>query len=340
MKSIKSAAIGIFALTAFATIPQAQPIKVLFWGGLGGGAHNPTPLRDTLAQFFGSAVTMQYRSANVPVWLHPDSLAQYDVMLVYTTDQAGNDLSAAQLTNLYNWVDSGHVIVALHGATNTYLASTTAFRGTTTDSGWRKLLGAQFVDHATGNNSGTVTFKIPRHPSLQLATPLPTSAGATGGAPYWDEGRRHNRYVSDTVVIARARLNSSPDTAVPWIWVRPQGKGWVYYNASGHDSQVWKQAEFKTQILEALKWGNSVKTTGIRGKAAVDALIRMHGNEIIVPGDGPHSLRIQDMSGKNVFSRSGSGANRYDLSSLPLGVYSIEILTDAPALHGVYVRKP
>lgn len=338
MNFIKSATLALLTITAMS---QAQnPIRVLFWGGLGGGAHNPTPLRDTLAQFFGSAVQMQYRSANVPVWLHPDSLAQYDVMLVYTTNQVGNDLSATQLNNLYNWVDSGHVIVALHGSTNTFLASSIAFRGTTTDSGWRKLIGAQFIDHATGNNGGTVTFKIPRHPALQLATMLPTSAAATGGSPFWDEGRRHNRYVADTVVIARARLNSNPDTAVPWIWVRPQGKGWVYYNANGHDSQVWKQSEFKNQVLEALKWGNSVKTTGIRGKAAVNALIRSVGNQLFVPGNESHSLRIHDMTGRDVFSRKASVANQYDLSVLPIGVYSIEVLTQSAAFHSVYVQKP
>jgi type 1 glutamine amidotransferase len=286
-------------------------------------------------------VQMQYRSANVPVWLHPDTLAQFDVMLVYTTNQAGNDLSATHLTNLYNWVDSGHVIVALHGATNTFLNGTNAFRATTTTAGWRQLLGAQFVDHATGNNSGTITFKAPRHPSLDSALTLPTSAAATGGSPFWDEGRRHNQYVNDTVVIARARLNNAGDTAVPWIWVRPQGKGWVYYNASGHDAQVWKQAEFKGQILRALKWGAKVgNPTGLRGKAAVKSLIQMQKNAIFVPGNEVHSLRVHDMAGKSVFVRNGSHADRHDLSGLPLGVYGIEVLTRTNAFQGVFVRKP
>jgi type 1 glutamine amidotransferase len=339
MKFIRTAAVALLAFTA---LSQAQtPLKVLFWGGPGGGAHNPTPLRDTLAQFFGSGVQMQYRSTNVPVWLHPDTLAQFDVMLVYTTNQTGNDLSATQLTHLYDWVDSGHVVVALHGATNTFLNGTNAFRGTTTTAGWRQLLGAQFVDHASGNNSGTITFRTPRHPSLDSATPLPTSAGATGGLPFWDEGRRHNQYVSDTVVIARARLNNAGDTAVPWIWVRPQGKGWIYYNASGHDAQVWKQAEFKGQILRALQWGAKVgKPTGLRGKAASKALIKIQGNRILIPGIGHHSLRIHDMAGKSVLVRKNSPADRHDLSGLPLGIYAIEVLTRADAFRGTFVRKP
>lgn len=332
-------------LGAAALSTRAQtPLKVLFWGGPGGGAHNPTALSDTLAPFFGAnGVLMSYRSAGVPVWLHPDTLAQYDVMLVYTTNQTGNDLSATQLTNLYNWVDSGHVIVALHGATNTFLNGTNAFRGVTTTVGWRQLLGAQFVDHAANNTSGTITFRAPRHPALDSATALPAAAASTGGSPFWDEGRRHGQFMSDTLVIARARINASPDSAVPWIWVRPQGKGFVYYNASGHDGQVWKQPEFKGQVLRALRWGAKVgKPTGLhplRGRAALEQLIRLHGSELYVPLTEAHSVRVRDMAGRQVLQLPNSFENRHDLSGLPLGHYSIEVLTRTQIHQAFYIRN-
>jgi type 1 glutamine amidotransferase len=327
---------------AAAVAVQAQtPLKVLFWGGPGGGAHNPTALSDTLAPYFAANnVAMTYRSAAAPVWLHPDTLKQYDVMLVYTTNQVGNDLSATQLTNLYNWIDSGRVIVALHGATNTFLNGTNAFRGVTTTVGWRQLLGAQFVDHAANNTSGTITFKTPRHPALDSASPLPAAAASTGGAPFWDEGRRHGQFVADTVVIARARINAAPDSAVPWIWVRPQGKGFVYYNASGHDGQVWKQAEFKGQVLRALRWGAKVGSpTGLRGQAAIRQLIRLQGTQLLVPAGEAHSVRVQDLSGREVFRKGRSLENRHDLSGLPLGYYSIEVLTRKDVFRALYVQN-
>jgi type 1 glutamine amidotransferase len=333
MKSIQYAACALLTMTV---LPQAQtPIKVLFWGGTATGTHNSRALRDTLASVFtANNLEMHYREANSHSWLTADSLAAFDVALLYTTNQTGTDLSMTQLNAFVAWIASGRVAVAFHGSTNTYLnngAVTTA---------WRQLLGAQFVDHDAPNHAGTPTFTQPNNPFLLGTTPLPAGATSDPGvnsATYWDEGRRHNQYVNDTVVIARSQLAT---TNVPWIWVRPQGLGWVYYNASGHRGSAWTRPEFKGQLVRALQWGASIKTTGIRGKAAVDALIRAEGNQLMVPGIGAHSVRIHDLTGRNVFSGNAGGANQYDLSGLPLGVYSIEVLTRADAFHGIFVRKP
>jgi hypothetical protein len=137
---------ALMALTGLATLAPAQtPIKVLFWGGTTTDPHHPTRLRDTLANYFPAFnIQMDYRSANVPVWLHADTLAQYDVILVYTThntSQAANDLGQARLTALTNWINSGRVMVALHGSTNTYTMGNYTFTAE-----WRALPARQ-EDH-------------------------------------------------------------------------------------------------------------------------------------------------------------------------------------------------
>ncbi len=320
------------------TLSIAQtPIRVLFWGGTNTATHNARALRDTLAAVFAANnMTLNYREAVTHSWLSPDSLAQYDVAFLYTTDQTGTDLSATQLSNFIAWIAAGHVAVAFHGSTNTYLNNGTL------STNWGNLLGGLFLDHGNGtsDNGGAITFKQPLHASLTGTTTLPTSATATGGQPYWDEGRRHKNFVSDTIVLARSRMNTV-DTATPWIWVRPQGKGWVYYNSSGHDGQTWHRPDWKGQVVQALKWGASVGTTGIRGRAAIKPLIDFYQGKIQVPFNEPHSVWISNMAGQKKFSWKGSYASSYDLSILPAGAYYVEVLfPQKESFRTLYLRRP
>jgi hypothetical protein len=110
--------------------------------------------------------------------------------------------------------------------------------------------------------------------------------------------------------------------------VRPQGQGWIYYNASGHNHLTWRRLEFRSQLLRALNWGYQMKVTGIRGKAALDMLTRAHGNELFVPLREKYSLEIMDMQGRRVFFRGRSSAASHDLSSLPAGTYGVNILSE------------
>jgi hypothetical protein len=81
------------------------------------------------------------------------------------------------------------------------------------------------------------------------------------------------------------------------------------------------------QVIRALEWGHHVKTTGIRGKAAVAQLIRIQGGELFVPVRGAYSLRITDMQGREVFFRPRSTAASQDVASLPAGAYGVSVLS-------------
>jgi type 1 glutamine amidotransferase len=331
-----AARMALAALTGLAAVATAQaPIKVLFWGGPGGGAHNVPAFRDSITPVLTSqGMIVTYRQNNPYTWLHADSLAQYDVMLAYTTNQDASQLTQGQLTALTNWIASGRVIVALHGSTNTFINNST-----TITAAWRALLGARYVGHGTLNTSGTVTRTAAgnAHSCLQGTSMLPPSAANTGESPYWDEGREHVDFVSDTLVLARSVTSANN---FPWIWVRPQGNGWVYYNASGHDGQVWARPEFKAQVIRALNWAYEMKVTGIRGQAALDRLTRMHGNELFVPLREKYSLEIMDMQGRRVFFRHRSSAASHNLSFLPAGTYGVNILPETrEAFRSLYIKE-
>ena len=307
---------------------NALPVKVLLWGGPGGGAHNVPAFRDTIVPYLtGQGMTVQYRQDPPFSWIHADSLAAYDVLLVYTTDQNASDLSTTQITTLKNWLATGRVMVALHGTTNTFINN-----NATVTAAWRALTGAQFVDHGpaggAAGNSGRVVFAQPVHASLQGTDTLPTSAANSGGLPYWDEGRTHNTYAADTVVIARSYY-TSPVADIPWIWVRPQGNGWVYYNASGHDGQVWTRPEFKGQIRRALEWGYAVKqaSTGVRGfipeNPFLSARLSSRAGRLVVPFRAEHSLEVLDLAGRRLLFEGPSTAASHDVSALPAGTYGV-----------------
>ena len=292
-------------LLAFLCVfPHAQtPIRVLFLGGTDGQpAHDPKALWDTLSPVLtANGMIASYRDTQTV--LNKDSLKQYDVVFAYTADHGkgtagGSDLTTAQEDAIIGWVDSGHVLVAFHGSTNTYLNNTR----------WTNLLGAVFLDHGNGasDNGGTITFKQPLHASLVGTTPLPASATSSGGQPYWDEGRRHKNFVTDTLVIARSRMNTT-DTNTPWIWVRPQGRGWVYYNSSGHDGQTWKRPEWKGQVIQALKWGFNISQsyTAIHFNDPVKNISSLQDFRVI---------RVLNVAGETVQHKN-----------LPAGAYHVEV---------------
>lgn len=317
-------------------------INVLYWGGPGSSPHNPAALRDTLQNYllFNHGMMVHYREDPSHSWLHPDSLAGYDVILAYTSnrgeDAGGTDITTAQFAALTDWIESGKVLVSFHGSTNTYYSGG--------NPPWIRLLGARFLDHAPGNNAGTITFTDAAHQSLEGAQPLPPSASNDGREPYWDEGRRHQQFVEDTIVIARAQIG---EVNVPWIWVREQGDGFVYYNASGHDGQTWTMPQWKSQVVTALEWGACVgdsatfcpdTTTPVRGQAAIDALVKMHNGMISVPAGTPHELCVHDMQGRQVMVRHSS-AERHDLTTLPSGTYSVQVLSEERQLFRTLYRN-
>ncbi|MFT6621581.1 MAG: putative membrane-bound dehydrogenase-like protein [Limisphaerales bacterium] len=40
----------------------------------------------------------------------------------------------------------------------------------------------------------------------------------------------------------------------PWTWIRTQGRGRVFYTASGHDERVWGRSEFHTLLMKGILW--------------------------------------------------------------------------------------
>lgn len=211
----------------------ADPIRVVFLGG-GHTNHNPDSMRTEIIPVFEKAGMRVEYHTNESV-LNADSLARFDAMFVYNakkgskTDGSPN-LTTAQEDALYAWVEAGHPFVAAHCASSSYLENPR----------WAQLIGAAYTEH--GNDFKYVTIAKPDHPAMQGVSP-PTS---------WDEGRLHDFLKQDLTI-----LETLNDEKTTWTWVRPQGKGWVYYTSSGHDIRAWSDTAFQGQLVQALRWGVS-----------------------------------------------------------------------------------
>jgi type 1 glutamine amidotransferase len=240
-------AIGMMATGLYAQ----TKIKVLWLGG-GTGSHNPAAMRDIVVPVFEKAnLSIDYRT-NESI-LNADSLKRYDVLFIYNAKKGmatdgTPDLTVAQEDALYSWVRAGHGIVGVHSANSSYLANPK----------FQDLFGGPYTVHGDTAVYKSITLVNPTHPALKDVLPPP----ATGHSDYWDEGREVKFTQKDTLILARANLAKGGQE--PWTWVRPEGKGWVYYTSSGHDARVWTDTHFQNQLIQALRWGASLQpTTGI-----------------------------------------------------------------------------
>lgn len=214
-------------------LPQAALVQVLFLGG-GTTSHDPAAMRVVMQPVFEKAgMQVSYRTQESV--LSPDSLAAYDALFVYNAKKGSAtdgmpDLTVAQENALYAWVEAGHPVIAVHSASSSYLGNPR----------WAQLIGAEYTEH--GKDFEYVTLTQPDHPAIQGLKP-PTG---------WDEGRVHRFLRNDITVLAT--LN---DEKTPWTWIRPQGRGWVYYTSSGHDTRTWSDTSFQNQLVQAISWGIS-----------------------------------------------------------------------------------
>lgn len=254
-----------FAAATLAFLPRARaqtPIRVLFLGG-GSTSHNPAAMRDAILPALGrSGMQVVYRTDESV--LHADSLARFDAMFVYNAKKGSRtdgspDLTEAQEDALYAWVEAGHGVVAAHSATSSYLENPR----------WAELFGAAYTEH--GNALASIAIEKPEHPSMAGVKP-PTA---------WDEGRVHRLLKPDLTVLATANAERTP-----WTWVRPQGRGWVYYTSSGHDDRVWNDPEYQKQLVQALSWAYAA-TRGptILGRPAA-SVPRTAGRETVLDALG------------------------------------------------------
>ncbi len=233
---------------------EARRIEVLFFGAPTAAhpGHDPVTRYRVIKRNLGSEGINFTYSGNPSVVFNAKTLAKYDAVMMYGNWSQNGPLPADQLKALIDYVESGHGFIPIHCASACYGGSPE----------FVKLVGGRFKAHNTG------VFE----PKTINAT-HPITSGYRGFSA-WDETYTHDQQGDDRTI-----LQMRDDE--PWTWVRTQGKGRVFYTASGHDHRVWDLPEFHDLLKRAVYW--SVGTETYNHLKALD-LPKLEQEEVKLPG--------------------------------------------------------
>jgi putative membrane-bound dehydrogenase-like protein len=202
---------------------NARRIKALFLGDE--GHHRPRArLHDMLPSLAQAGIDVAYTDDLVD--LNDPSLNRYDCLIIYANQTT---ISPAQEEALLKFVEDGKGLVAIHCASYCFLNSPK----------YIALVGGQFKSHGTGIFAPKITKA--GHPALRNVKEFEA----------WDETYTHHQFSDDRDVLMYRVEDGKRE---PWTWVRRQGKGRVFYTASGHDERVFRNTEFQHLIAQGIRW--------------------------------------------------------------------------------------
>ena len=225
---------GIFCVETF-----AGPIRVLFLGHES-KQHNSNEYYPILSQALGrDAIYFDYVTSVGQALEDAEYLNRFDALLLYANHPR---ITSGQWKNLLEFVKGGKGFVPVHCASWCF-SNVPQFD---------QLVGGRFKSHQGAVFSPRIVAK--EHPAVS----------GVGEIKAWDETYFHHRHNPEnrTVLMVRDPLPGDPHKEPePWTWVRKEGKGRVFYTASGHDERVWKNAGFQNLLKQGILWavGDAVR---------------------------------------------------------------------------------
>jgi putative membrane-bound dehydrogenase-like protein len=209
-----------------------RPIRVLFLGHESEHHDSGKYLPYLMANLGRDAIYFDYFTK--PDCLTPATLGLYDAVMLYANH---GKITPEQFSALNDFVESGHGFLPIHCASACF----------GNDPRFIALVGGRFKSHQTGTFKATISDKS--HPILQGVNEWET----------WDETYLHDQINNEGRKLLMERVEG--DQHEPWTWVREQGRGRVFYTASGHDERTWQNADFQKMLRNAIIWsvGDKVK---------------------------------------------------------------------------------
>ena len=213
--------------------PRSGPIRVLFLGHES-KHHNSNMFYPMLAKGLGrDAIYFDYVTTVEEAFGDSDYLNKFDAVLLYANH---GSITPVQWKNLKNYVEEGGGFVPVHCASWCF----------GNEPEFDQLVGGRFDSH----KGGTFTAKVVQedHPAMAGVEEFEA----------WDETYKHRNHNEKDRTVLMVRDVAGPNDNIkepePWTWVRTQGKGRVFYTASGHDERVWKQTAFHQLLKAGILW--------------------------------------------------------------------------------------
>jgi uncharacterized protein len=208
--------------------PQAD-LKILFIGDQGG--HQPARRFAELAPELEKLSIELYYTQRMAD-LNPTRLAEFDgVMLYANIDRIADDQAQA----LLDYIKSGKGFIPVHSATFCWRNNAEIVA----------LMGGQFQRH--GAQVFSTEIVASNHPIMR----------GFSGFTSWDETYIHHLHNTKdrTVLEYRSQGDQAEgNTREPWTWVKPYGKGRVFYTAWGHDHRTWTNPGFQNLMARGIRW--------------------------------------------------------------------------------------
>ncbi len=213
---------------------QAGPVRVLFLGHDSEDLHPSDLYFPMLSQALGrDAIYFDYVTAVEEALGDARYLGRFDALLLYANHE---EITSKQWENLKSFVEAGGGFVPIHCASWCFQ----------NEPGFDQLVGGRFAHHRAGEFQ--VETVQPEHPAVEGVPELKA----------WDETYVHKNHNEQDRVVLQVRPVQGPDDNIaepePWTWVRTQGKGRIFYTASGHDERVWSRGEFHQLLKQGILW--------------------------------------------------------------------------------------
>lgn len=180
----------------------------------------------------------------------PENLAKYDAVILNNTTALDTRANPFIEPALIDYVRSGKGLAVIHaGADNFYKAERAA-----------EMVGGRFWGHPWGSG-GTWAFKLdePGHPVNRAFGGKGISFGDEiyqQQSPFYNRAKLRVLVSLDMSDAATAAANGQrredKDYAVSWI--RPYGKGRVFYTSFGHDQRAFLDKAVVTHILDGIQY--------------------------------------------------------------------------------------
>jgi uncharacterized protein len=277
------------------------PVRVLFLGHE--AEHHPSnEYYPMLAQALGrDAIYFDYVTSVEEALGNAAYLQQFDALLLYANHA---EISPGQWENLLAYVEQGGGFIPVHCASWCF----------GNEPQFDKLVGGRFASHQSGVfRPSTIR---PGHDAIKDVPEMEA----------WDETYVHVNHHTENRMVLQVREVDGPDDNIskpePWTWVRTQGKGRVFYTASGHDQRVWSQGAFHQLLRKGILWAIG-DTRRALYEAFVDKRTPLHYSE------RSHIPNYENRPKPLKYQAPLSPEDSMDYTRVPLG-FRLELFASEP----------
>lgn len=214
-------------------VPTDGPIRVLFLGHESNHHPSGEKLHMLMKEFGRDAIFFDYYTK--PDCLNAETLNNYDALMLYANH---GKITPEQFKALKDYVENGRGFLPIHCASACFGNSPEFIA----------MVGGRFKSHGAGVFKATILDK--EHPIMQGVNEYET----------WDETYVHDSHNPAGRKLLAERVEG--EHKEPWTWVREQGKGRVFYTASGHDNKTWSNPDFQKMLRNAIVWSVGEKVKG------------------------------------------------------------------------------